>query len=147
MTWMFAVEMHRKSLILVTFWKLWTFIFHFTIVFESRFVYFNSVLIKGFLGMRDHLIIRIVLFGCLLEIRLSVWQLQVYFLRWFLLMFSICKFKTGKCCHKHGSRDRMWLPINWSKSKTSIWYSLQILKFCWSCFSCCCKATGMVTSA
>ena len=31
----------------------------------------------------------------------------------------------------HGSRDRMWSPINWRESKTSNWYSSLILKFNW----------------
>ena len=44
----------------------------------------------------------------------------------------------------HGSRDRMWSPINWSKSETSNWYSLLILNFYWSNFGCRCKANSMV---
>ena len=35
----------------------------------------------------------------------------------------------------HGSRNRMWSPINWSKSETGNMYSLPILKFYWSIFS------------
>ena len=36
----------------------------------------------------------------------------------------------------HGVLDRMWSPINWSKSKTSNWYSLLILKFYWLNLGC-----------
>ena len=43
----------------------------------------------------------------------------------------------------HGSRDRMWCPINWSKRETSNWYNLLIMKFYWLNFGCCSKATGM----
>ena len=46
----------------------------------------------------------------------------------------------------HGSRDRMWSPINWSKCKTFNWCSLLIPKFYWSNFGYCCKATVMITT-
>ena len=47
--------------------------------------------------------------------------------------------------YTHGSRDRMWSPINWWEIKTSDWYSSLILKFYWLDFGCFCKGTSMTT--